>query len=80
MKKYYVKSLKEFKNSLKLNEKKILASMSKLKSPKKTPTSIALEPTTITELKDLAATKGIPYQVLMRMFILEGLRRRKRAQ
>jgi predicted DNA binding CopG/RHH family protein len=43
------------------------------------PTSIALEDETIEELKELAAVKGIPYQVLMRSFILDGLRKSKKA-
>lgn len=40
---------------------------------KKMPTSVALDPETIEGLKSLAERKGIPYQVLMRSFILEGL-------
>ena len=46
---------------------------------RKTPTSIALSPETVAELKELAEKKGIPYQVLMRSFILEGLRKAKQA-
>jgi predicted DNA binding CopG/RHH family protein len=48
-----------------------------LKALKK-PTSIALDPETILELKELAETRGIPYQVLMRSYILEGLKRDKK--
>jgi predicted DNA binding CopG/RHH family protein len=51
----------------------------KLLKTKKKPTSIALEEETIEELKSLAEQKGIPYQVLMRSFILEGIKRLKKA-
>ena len=44
---------------------------------RKTPTSVSLSPQTIEELKFLAEKKGIPYQVLMRSFIIEGLERLK---
>ncbi|MEN9722448.1 MAG: CopG antitoxin of type toxin-antitoxin system [Pseudomonadota bacterium] len=43
------------------------------------PTSVALDETTIHELKKLAAKQGIPYQVLIRVFILDGLDRMKKA-
>jgi predicted DNA binding CopG/RHH family protein len=78
MSKSYVKSLKEYKGQTRLDEKKILDSMKRLKRTKKLPTSVALEATTVRELKSLASHKGVPYQVLMRMFIVEGLRRTKR--
>ena len=47
-------------------------------SPKK-PTSVALDETTIRELKELADKQGIPYQVLIRVFILDGLERLKKS-
>lgn len=50
-----------------------------LKSKRKKPTSIALDEETIEELKKLAEQKGIPYQVLMRSFIIEGIKRAKKA-
>lgn len=78
MKKYYAKSLKEYNGQTKLDEKNILKSMKRLKGSRKHPTSVALEESTIEELKDMASKKGVPYQVLMRMFIMEGLRRMKR--
>jgi predicted DNA-binding protein len=37
------------------------------------PTSVSLPPEIVEELKELADKKGIPYQVLMRSFIIEGL-------
>jgi predicted DNA binding CopG/RHH family protein len=60
-------------------DKKAALSARKLLKTKKRPTSIALEAETIEELKELAAVKGIPYQVLMRSFILDGLRKSKKA-
>lgn len=57
------------------DKKKILAAAKRLKKRRKLPTSIALEEGTINELKALAHWRGVPYQVLMRMFILDGLHR-----
>jgi len=79
MKKSYVKSLKEYDTPFELDSKKILAAMRRHKDSKKKPTSVALDETTIQELKALAETQGIPYQVLIRVFILDGLERMKRA-
>lgn len=41
---------------------------------RKKPTSVALDEGTINRLKELAEEKGIPYQVLMRSYILKGLK------
>lgn len=46
---------------------------------KKKPTSIALDEETILELKELAAKKGIPYQVLMRSYIIQGIKKDKKS-
>jgi predicted DNA binding CopG/RHH family protein len=73
MKHTYVKSLSEYRSPSKFEEKKILAAARRLKKQRKLPTSVALEEKTIKELKDLAEWRGVPYQILMRMFILEGL-------
>ena len=78
MSKYYARSLKEYRGRVKLDQKKILTSVRRLKKSKKLPTSVALEQTTVEELKRLASDRGVPYQVLMRMFIVEGLRKMKR--
>jgi len=43
------------------------------------PTSVSLSPETVIELKKLAAKKGIPYQVLMRSFIIEGVEKMKKS-
>ncbi|NUM89658.1 MAG: hypothetical protein HUU37_10670 [Bdellovibrionales bacterium] len=79
MKKSYAKSLKEYDAPVELDSTKILAAMKRYKDSKKKPTSVALDETTIQELKALAEKQGIPYQVLIRAFILDGLERMKKA-
>ncbi len=79
MKKSYAKNLKEYEAPVELDAKKILAAMRRHKESRKKPTSVALDETTIHELKDLAKKQGIPYQVLIRVFILDGLDRLKKA-
>lgn len=73
MKRTYVRSLKEYRGSSQFEEKRLLAAARRLKKKRKLPTSVALEAETIRELKSLAEWRGVPYQILMRMFILEGL-------
>ena len=77
--KRYVKSLKEYEN-IEFDEKKLITIAKRLKKGRKFPTSVALEENTIEELKTIASKKGIPYQILMRMFILEGLEKIKRQE
>lgn len=79
MKKSYVKSLKEYDTPFELDSKKIVAAMKRFKDAKKKPTSVALDEKTINELKSIAEKQGIPYQVLIRVFILDGLERLKKA-
>jgi predicted DNA binding CopG/RHH family protein len=79
MKKVYAKSLKEYEPEALLDSKKILAAMRRYKELPKKPTSVALDEKTIKELKNLAKIQGIPYQVLIRVFILDGLARLKKA-
>ena len=79
MKKSYAKSLKEYDQNFELDAKKILAAMKRFKESPKKPTSVALDETTIQEFKALAEIQGIPYQVLIRVFILDGLDRLKKA-
>jgi len=79
MKKSYVKSLKEYNAPFELDAKKILAAMKRYKDSRKKPTSVALDETTIRDLKIVAEKQGIPYQVLIRVFILDGLERLKKA-
>lgn len=76
MKKSYVKSKDEYKGPFILDAEKIVAAMRRYRTPKK-PTSVALDQTTIEELKRIAKKQGLPYQVLIRVFILEGLDRFK---
>lgn len=75
MKHIYAKSLREYKSASVFERKKILAAAKRLKRKRKLPTSVALEEETIKELKALAEWRGVPYQILMRMFILDGLHR-----
>ena len=74
----YAKSRKEYER-IEFEEKRIVNSMKRLKGDRKLPTSVALSKKTITDLKRLAKKKGVPYQILMRMFILEGLENMKKA-
>ncbi len=66
MKKSYVKSRKEYDNDNELDSKKILAAMKRYKESPKKPTSVADK-------------QGIPYQVLIRVFILDDLERLKKS-
>lgn len=79
MKKSYVKSLREYDEPFELDEKKILAAIRRYKNTPKKPTSVALDEKTIQELKTEADKHGLQYQVLIRVFILDGLERLKRA-
>ena len=58
--------------------KEIIAGMSRLKGSRRKPTSVALEEDLVKELKGAAKDRGIPYQILMRLLISEGLKRLKR--
>lgn len=79
MKKRYVKSLKEYEGPIHLDTAKIVDAMRRYKHARKRPTSVALDEATIKELKSIAEKQGIPYQVLIRVFILDGLERVKQA-
>ncbi len=46
---------------------------------RKMPTSLTLPPEVVDELKAIAEKKGIPYQVLMRSLVIEGLARLKKS-
>lgn len=58
---------------------KIKAAAKRAKASRKQPTSVALDAQLIAELKAEAEARGVPYQVLMRMFIVDGFKRLKRA-
>ena len=72
---YYVKSLKQYAATSEFEERKMIEAAKRLKKKRRLPTSVALEEETVKELKSLAEWRGVPYQVLMRMFILDGLHR-----
>lgn len=59
--------------------KEIIAGMSRLKGSRRKPTSVALEEDLLDELKLLAGKRGVPYQVLMRLLIADGMKRLKAA-
>ena len=79
MRKSYAKSLKSYEGPFELEADKILAAMRRYKESRKKPTSVALDEKTIAELKAIAEKQGIPYQVLIRVLILNGLERIKKA-
>ncbi len=74
----YVKSDPEY-DEVTYNRTWARAATRRLKKARKTPTSVALDPKTIAQLRREAVARGIPYQVLMRMLIVEGLGRLKKA-
>lgn len=75
------KSVKRLKiyDRIQFDTKEVLAGLSRLKGARRKPTSIALEEEMLRELKEIAASKGIPYQVLMRLLISDGLKKLKAA-
>jgi predicted DNA binding CopG/RHH family protein len=66
-------SNKKMYESNKIDEKEVLEARERRRLLKK-PTSVALDQETITKLKEVANERGIPYQVLMRSYILKGLK------
>ncbi len=79
----YVKSEKGYEKSFKADWKAIKKGLKKVRAevgePRKVPTSVALDPRLVAELKKEAKSRGIPYQILMRMFIIEGFKRLKKS-
>ena len=74
MTKRYSKSLPEY-DEVEFDEEAVLNSR---RVGRKMPTSVSLPPEVVEELKLIAEKKGIPYQVLMRSFIIEGLEKLKK--
>jgi len=72
----YVKNEKGY-GSVKFNAKAVKDAYAKRKSKRKQPTSVNLPEEVIVELKALALKLEVPYQTLMRKFILEGLAKLK---
>jgi predicted DNA binding CopG/RHH family protein len=68
----YVKSKRGY-TKIEFNAREVKKAYEDRKKSKKFPTSISLPEDTVAELKSFAQTKGIPYQTLMRMLIIEGL-------
>jgi predicted DNA binding CopG/RHH family protein len=71
----YAKSKNEY-DEVEFDEERVKKNR---KIGRKMPTSVSLPPEVVDELKAIAAKKGIPYQVLMRSFIIEGLDNLKKA-
>lgn len=76
--KKYAKKLKNY-DKIDFDPKEIIEGMSRLKGARRKPTSVALEEELLKELKALASKRGVPYQVLMRLLIADGLKRLKDA-
>jgi predicted DNA binding CopG/RHH family protein len=76
---YMKKSAKRLKayDKIEFDSKEIIEGMSRLKGARRKPTSIALEEELLKELKAIASKRGVPYQVLMRLLIAEGVKRLK---
>ncbi|HLG20923.1 MAG TPA: hypothetical protein VI895_14055 [Bdellovibrionota bacterium] len=75
MSRYYARSQKMYEGSITFDDRLLLEAMKRISKGRRKPTSVALEEPVIQKLKRIAERKGISYQVLMRMFILDGLRR-----
>ncbi len=75
---YYVKNEPAYER-VTYDRKKVRGMARRLKAARKQPTSVALSPDVILELKREAEERGLPYQVLMRMLIVDGLKRLKKA-
>ena len=78
----YVKNEAGYEKSFKADWKAVKAGLKKVRAevgePRKVPTSVALDPRFVAELKKEAEARGVPYQILMRMFIIEGFQRMKK--
>jgi len=75
----YVRSESGYEKT-EFDARKVRKAIEKARGARKKPTSVALDPKFVEELKHEAQSRGVPYQVLMRMFIVEGLKRLKRAR
>ena len=72
----YAKRLKTY-DQIDFDPKEIIEGMSRLKGARRKPTSVALEEELLKDLKGLAQKRGVPYQVLMRLLIADGIKRLK---
>lgn len=76
--KKYAKRSKSY-DRIDFDTQAIVAGMRRLKGTRRKPTSVALEEELIHELKSLADKRGVPYQILMRLLIADGVKRLKAA-
>ena len=78
----YVKNEKGYEKSFKADWTAVKKGLKKARAeagePRKVPTSVALDPRFVADLKKEAEARGVPYQILMRMFIIEGFQRLKK--
>ena len=74
----YVKMETEYEN-VDFESKKIQDAMKRHKNVRKLPTSVALDPGLLQSLKKEAQKRGIHYQIMLRMFIIEGFEKMLRA-
>lgn len=75
MKTFVKNSDEKMYEEVEFEKEKVLEDARKYRERKLKPTSVSLDEGTTQKLKALAEEKGIPYQVLMRSFIIEGIRR-----
>ncbi len=75
---HYVKNEPGYERAT-YDREKVRTAAVRVKKARKQPTSVALEPAVIQQLKQEAESRGLPYQVLMRMLIVDGLKRMKKA-
>lgn len=79
MSKTYVKNEKGYEKASEFDEKKLKAAMKSRRGNRKVPTSVALDPDLVKEIKKAAEERGLPYQVLLRMFIVDGFNKWRNA-
>lgn len=74
----YAKNEKGYEK-IEFDSKAIKRAYEKRKKLKKFPTSVSLPEDVVSELKVIAQKKGVPYQTLMRMLIVEGLEKLRKS-
>jgi len=74
---YYVKSEPGYEKVT--YSRRVQQAARRLKKSRKRPTSVALDPAVIRRLRKAAEHRDVPYQVLMRRLIVEGLQKLERA-
>ena len=72
----YVKNDPNCDEASEFEEDKIKEALKRrTKKGRKVPTSVALDPELVAQIKAVAEEKGVPYQVLLRMFIIDGFKK-----